>query len=74
MTRRASITGAGYVSPALNDALTSLLAAQGIEVFTQAETDFIAGCARKHHPRRKYLTDAQFAQARAEYAKQKGTP
>lgn len=74
MSRKATVTGAGYVSPALSDALTGLLAAQGFEVFTQAETDFIAAWARKHHPRRKYLTDAQFAQARAEYAATKGTP
>ena len=56
------------------DALTGILATQGIEVFTQAETEFIEVWARKHHPRRKYLTDAQFAQARAEYAATKGTP
>ena len=72
---QATVTlAAGYVSPALNDALTGILATQGIEVFTQAETEFIEVWARKHHPRRKYLTDAQFAQARAEYAATKGTP
>ena len=71
---KAQILKAGYVTPALNDALTAMLAAQGVEVITHAEADFIEAWHRKHARRRKYLTDAQFAQARAEYAKQKGTP
>ena len=65
---------AGYVSPALNDALTGLLDDQSIEVVSQAEVAFVDAWARKHAPRRKYLTDAQMAQARAEYRRSRGVP
>lgn len=71
---RFNVVGAGFVSPALADAITDLMADQGVEVITQSEADFINAWHRKHAPRRKYLTDAQFAQARAEYAASKRTP
>lgn len=75
MTKRkvAVISEVARVTPDLNDYLTDLLADQGIEVLTGDETEFISAWKQKHHPRRKYLTEAQMDEARAEYTRTKVT-
>jgi hypothetical protein len=58
----------GSVTPALGKFLRNKLASEGIEVLSEEQTAYVDAWARKHYPRKKYLTDTQLDQALTDFA------